>query len=318
MAIPDFQSFLLPVLQFAATRDVRVRDLLDPISEKFNLTEEDRNAPLPSGKRTVVASRLYWALYYLARAGMLDNNTRGVYSITPTGRELLDRGLERITAKILREESLDFAAFYQNQNKLDDSTDSGKSDESAEGFTEVAVENPEETLDHAYGVLCNALKEQLLQRVDALTPVEFEHLIIALVRGLGYCGERGSVKHIGGPGDGGVDGVVFQDRLELERVYLQAKKFRSDHKIDTGTMNAFVGALAVKKAQKGVFVTTSFFTPSAEAIAHDSPYRIALIDRNKLGDLMFDCDIGIQAKQDSKAYVLKEIDGDFFDDLGER
>ncbi len=103
-----------------------------------------------------------------------------------------------------------------------------------------------------------------------------------------------------------------------ERVYLQAKKFRSDHKIDTGTMNTFVGALAVKKTQKGVFVTTSFFTPSAEAIAHDSPYRIALIDRNKLGDLMFDCDIGIQAKQDSKAYVLKEIDGDFFDDLGER
>ncbi len=316
MAIPDFQSFLLPALQLASKQDVRVRDSLDFISDTFDLTEEDREALLPSGKRTVVASRLSWALYYLARAGMLANNTRGVYSITSKGRALLERGLERITAKILREESPDFAAYHQS--KPEDSTDSSKNDGSEDSAENVAVENPEETLDHAYGLLCNALKEQLLQRVDALTPVEFEHLIIALIRGLGYCGERGSVKHIGGPGDGGVDGVVFQDRLELERVYLQAKKYHPDHKIDTGTMNAFVGALAVKKAQKGVFVTTSFFTPSAEAIAHDSPYRIALIDRNKLGDLMFDCDIGIQAKQDSKAYVLKEIDGDFFDDLGER
>ncbi len=178
-------------------------------------------------------------------------------------------------------------------------------------------EGPEETLERAYGLLRNALKDQLLKRVDELSSKEFEHLIIELIKGLGYCGDWGSVKHTGGPGDGGVDGIVYQDRLELERVYLQAKRYQPDHQIDPGTMNAFVGALAVKKAQKGVFVTTSFFTPSVEVIAHASPYHIALVDRGRLGDLMIDHDIGIQANPD-KTYVLKNMDEDFFESLGER
>ena len=301
MAVPDFQSLMLPLLRLAGDgMDHTFKDAVEAIAIEFSLTPEERNELLPSSSRTTLFyNRLAWAKTHMTMAGLLQAPRRGVFCITQRGRELLASQLARIDMKTLQQ----FPEY--ERARRGDVQASVEPALPAVAFSELT---PEESIERAHLSLRKDLARELLESIMQCSPAFFELLIIKLMIKMGYGGSREEAgKAVGRSGDGGIDGIINEDRLGLDAIYLQAKRWEGV--IGRPEIMKFVGALAGQRATKGVFITTSWFTQDAEDYALSSQYKVVLIDGERLADLMIEHDLGVSV---AATYQLKRIDSDFF------
>lgn len=309
MAVPDFQSFMLPVLRLAANGPLHTAETIAHVSDYFGLSDEDRQERLASGRQTRVASRVYWTFVHLTKADLLRRESRGVYSITEKGQQALAENPQRIDLNFLMARSENYRQFRSAATipATDDETRvSSASAASDEG-------TPEERIEEAFAELNATLQSDLQERVQTMLDADFERLIVKLMLGLGY-GAGGLGKRTGGSGDGAVDGIITEDVLGLDVIYLQAKRYSPDSAIGPDKIREFAGAMDAHGITKGVFVTTSRYTRAALEYAERSHKRLRLIDGNELARLMVQHNIGVR---EYRKLELKKLDADFFDELRE-
>jgi len=300
MAVPDYQSLMLPLLEATADdKIIRYRDLIDVLAKQFKLTAEERKELLPSGTQPLFDNRVGWANTYLKKAGLLQSEKRGYVQITDLGHEILASKPEMINNAFLRKfESFNqFIAYKPN----------GKS-ENVE-LVEETVQTPQEQLEDAWTKLNRTLAIDLLEKVKQMDPYKFEELVVDLLLAMGYGGSRQEAgRTVGKSGDGGIDGIINEDRLGLDKIYLQAKRW--DNTVPIKEVRDFAGALLAQKARKGVFITTSEFSKSAFDFVDNIDRTIVLIDGQRLAELMIEHGVGVSTK---RKFVLKEMDGDYFE-----
>ena len=307
MPIPDFQSITLPLLQLAGDgKEHSNKEVIAVFADKWNLTEEERERLLPSKVAKVFANRVMWAKTYIKKAGLIALTGRGLFEITGRGYELLKSPPEKLTIKHLKqyEEFREFQTINREAKSV-----SGK-DESPQDNVEVRT--PEELLATGYESISGALISDLLDVIQSTTPAFFERLVVDLLLKMGYGDdETRSGLVLGGSGDEGIDGVISEDKLGLDMIYIQAKKWEDGNSVSRPEIQKFVGALQGKRAKKGVFITTSTFTKGATDYASMVETRVILIDGQKLANLMIDHDVGVSLKD---SYLIKKIDSDYFED----
>lgn len=274
-----------------------IHDAREALSGQFRLADEEKKALLPSGKQPIFTNRVSWAKVYLQRAGLLDSPRRGCFQISEFGREVLRGAPEQITVKYLRQ----FPKFLEFQSRKKESPSIGNV-ENDEGVP------PEELLETAYQRLRNELAADILTHVKKCSPQFFERLVIDVLIKMGYGGSRREAgEAIGRSGDEGIDGIINEDRLGLDVIYLQAKKWEAT--VGRPEIQKFVGALHGKHAKKGIFITTGTFSPEAEQYVATIDPKVVLIDGGQLADLMIDFNIGITSVD---SYEIKRIDSDYF------
>jgi restriction system protein len=306
MTIPDYQTLMLPVLKRAAEKDIRVPEIEEAIAEEFGLSPAERDQLLPSGRQKVLHNRLHWAKFYLSKAGLVCSAGKNRFVATEAGRQLLATNPQKIDNELL----IQFPSFQEFYNETGSYPEkAGGSGNGASAPALAATTTPEEQIEAAHLAVQSALKAELLQRVLQNSPSFFEHVIVDLLVAMGYGGShKNAATQLGKTGDGGVDGVINEDRLGLDRVYVQAKRFK-DGSVGRPDVQAFVGSLVGLGATKGVFVTTSTFSQHAIDFAKHLTQRVILIDGQKLSELMIEHDIGVRV---SRAIQFKRIDEDFF------
>lgn len=303
--IPDYQSLMLPVLRAAKQAEVRIGDVIVNLASDLGLSEAVRNALLASGRQTIFANRVHWAKTYLAKAGLVETTRRGHFRTTPRGHEVLIAAPDRIDNRFLARFE-EFRAF----------TDRGTSSTTEEAnridvASDTAEATPDEIMRAAHRRIEAALAEDLLDRVRAAPPDFFERLIVNLLLAMGYGGSVGEAgRALGRSGDDGVDGVIDQDELGLDRVYIQAKRYAAGNSVSSGAIRDFFGSLDRHKAAKGLFVTTSTFTASARDTAEYLSKRIVLIDGGQLTRLMIRHNVGCRIEE---SLHVRKIDEDFFE-----
>ncbi|MDE2419015.1 MAG: restriction endonuclease [Burkholderiales bacterium] len=307
MAIPDYESLMLPLLKRLEDGAIRVlKDVMAELANEFALTPEERAQLLPSGGTLTFASRVGWAKTYIKKAGLVTQPKRGMVQITPLGQEVLKQAPPALSSKFLER----FDAFQEFRNgsssgvlALSLSTGGGD-DASTLDLT------PDEIMETAYRKSVLVLADEVLDRVKACSPAYFEQLVVQLLIKMGYGGSREEAgRAVGKSGDGGIDGIINEDRLGLDAIYLQAKRWEGV--VGRPEIMKFVGALAGQRANKGVFITTSWYTQDAKEYAGNSQYKVVLIDGPRLADLMIEHDLGVSV---AATYQLKRIDSDFFAD----
>ncbi len=310
MPIPDYQALMLPLLKRAALGEVRVLDAEKQMGEEFGLTPDERAQLLPSGKQRVLHNRAHWAKFYLMKAGLVRFPRRGTFVATDNGRELLARNPSHINLDLLKEYP-SFEEFYRG----DHSTATEQVPATAAVLSPPSatlVSTPEEQIESAFRTISSALRTELLQRISQNTPAFFEELIIDLLVKMGYGGSRpDAAAQLGRSGDGGVDGVINEDRLGLDRVYVQAKRYSDGNVVGRPEVQKFVGSLVGLGATKGVFVTTSKFSSEAIEYARHLTQRVVLIDGQRLAELMIEHSVGVRL---NRAVEFKRIDENFFDE----
>lgn len=309
--IPDYQSLMRPVLTCAATGETRIGDVVELLADKLVLTPEERAQLLPSGKQTRFANRVNWAKAYLAKAGLVENTRRGYFRITPRGQAALADAAATINNAYL-DQFKEFQDFKAKVNEADGAIASKSLTLASAPFaTSVSTETPDEALRKAHGAITGALAAELLDRVRKATPAFFEKLIVELLLAMGYGGTSEEAgRALGQSGDDGVDGVIDQDPLGVDQIFVQAKRYAEGNNIGAGAIRDFYGALSLKKAQKGIFVTTSAFSQPAIDTARGVGSRIVLIDGLQLSRLMIRYNVGCR---DEDVLHLKKVDEDFFD-----
>ena len=305
MPVPDYQSLMIHVLSAAADGEVKVSDAVERIADKLRLSPEERAELLPSGKQTLFANRVHWAKTYLSKAGLIELPRRGHFQITDRGRQVMASRPQRIDNVFLNQ----FPEFRQFTEKS--AQDSGKERSEAEAVFEKTNATPDEVMRTAHNQIEAALAQDLLDRIHASPPAFFERLIVGLLLKMGYGGSATDAgRALGRTGDDGVDGVIDQDALGLDRVYIQAKRYAGGNNIGAGAIRDFFGSLDRHKAAKGLFVTTSAFSPSARETAEFLSKRIVLIDGQQLARLMIRYDVGCRVEE---VLHIKKIDEDFFE-----
>lgn len=302
MAIPDFQTLMLPLLEFVADgSEFTIAGCRDVLADRYNMTEEERNQRLPSGAANTFYNRLAWAKTYLERAGLLVKVKRGVFKISESGSELLKNPPPKIDTLYLQR----FAAFNEFRSKGTETS----IDSDAVSLPKEVRATPEEALDIAYKNLRDDLAGQLLAQIKASHPSFFEKLVVDLMLKMGYGGPADNAGTVTSYGhDNGIDGVINEDTLGLDVIYLQAKRW--ENTVGRPEIQKFVGALHGKRAKKGVFLTTSSFSNEAIEYARAIDPKVVLIDGTKLSQLMIDFDVGVSTTQ---TYTLKRIDTDYFE-----
>ena len=307
MAIPDYQSLMLPLLKHAARGETRVPDVANKLADEFGLTTEERDQLLPSGRQKVLNNRIHWAKFYMAKAGLIDQPRRGRFVASEQGREVLARNPSRINVETLLEYPA-FRDFYRSTNS--DIEEEQATDGPAASTASDTDRTPEEQIEVAHLALQSALREELLQRILQNSSTFFEQVIVELLVAMGYGGSlRNASAQLGRSGDGGVDGVINEDRLGLDRVYVQAKRYAPTSSVGRPDVQGFVGSLVGLGATKGVFVTTSSFSRQASEFVRHLAQRIILIDGQRLADLMIEHNVGVRV---SRAIEFKRLDEDFF------
>jgi restriction system protein len=308
MAIPDYQTLMLPVLQLASEGEQRVADVVDLIADRLGLTEAERQKLLPSGRQRVLHNRIHWAKFYLTKAGFLTSPGRGRFSVTQAGRELLAEKPARIDVSVLMRQP-EFREFYRNEGSAGSSA---AETTTATGSTDFEKTTPEEQIEAAYQTLEGTLRADLLDRIAKNSPAFFEQLIVDLLVAMGYGGShKNASAQLGRSGDGGVDGVINEDRLGLDRVYVQAKRYSAGNAVGRPDVQAFVGSLVGLGASKGVFVTTSTFSAQARDFVKHLSQRVVLLDGASLADLMIEHGIGVRT---SRTIAFRRLDEDFFEE----
>jgi restriction system protein len=304
MAIPDYQTLMLPLLRIASDgHEHRVRDALEQLASEFKLTDAERAELLPSGTAPYFDNRVGWARTYLKQAGLLSSPKRGTFQITEAGRQLLAKKPPRINIALLEQ----YPAFVEFKNRRKDEVD-----QTAKARSEppASDETPEDALAVAYGTLRRNLESELLDQVRASSPAFFERLVIDLLVAMGYGGSRQDAgRAIGRSADEGIDGIIKEDKLGLDAIYVQAKKW-GDQTVGRPEIQKFAGALQGQRATKGVFITTSSFTREAEHFANSISSKIILIDGERLASLMIDHNVGVAPVG---VYELKRVDSDYFE-----
>jgi restriction system protein len=303
MAVPEFYRFIRPSLDYLADGHERHWSEVEAhVSRTLGLSEADLREMLPSGVRTRVENRVMWSLTYLRQAGLISRPARGRVMITDRGLDYLRRAPAVVRPQDL-EEFPEYVAFTQRTTIVKD--DVG-------GTSAVQAElTPEDAMDRAFRAYDAALADEVLEAVKAMSPARFERLIVDLMLALGYGGTEDAGRLLGGTGDGGVDGVIDQDKLGLDKVYLQAKRW-TDNVVGRKDVQAFVGALSGMGATKGVFITSSTFSAQAEAYARDNKaFSLSLVSGLELARLMIQNNIGVAMRQ---RYDLKRLDSDYFDE----
>jgi restriction system protein len=307
LTIPDYQTLMLPVLKLAARGETRVPDIVDQLAGEFGLTQAERDQILPSSRQTVLYNRIHWAKFYLSKAGLISSPRRGRFVVSENGRALLADNPERIDVKLLLKIPA-FKDFYRGNNGVE-SVES-TIDVLAPSQTLAASVTPEEQIESAHLALQSALRADLLQRILQNSPGFFEHVIVDLLVAMGYGGShQNAARQLGRSGDGGVDGIINEDQLGLDRVYIQAKRYAPGNSVGRPDVQSFVGSLVGLGATKGVFVTTSSFSQQAIEFATHLSQRVILIDGERFTDLMIEHNVGVRV---SRAVEFKRLDEDFF------
>ena len=299
MAIPGYQSIMLPLLKFAGDRQEHsLRETIEALADEFDLTDEERRELLPSGQQSIFDNRVGWARTYLKKAGLLISTRRGYYQITERGVAVLKQNPPEITASFLKQFP-EFVEFQRPQKGREEGPE-----EQAVGETQT----PEEEIEGAYQRVRQGLAAELLQTVKSCSPSFFERLVLDLLVKMGYGGTRRDAgQAIGRSGDGGIDGIIKEDRLGLDIVYIQAKRW--DSSVGRPEIQKFAGALQGQRAKKGIFITTSDFTQAAQEYVSLIDSKIVLMDGSTLAQLMIDYNIGVATVG---TYELKRIDSDYF------
>ncbi|MBZ2163326.1 restriction endonuclease [Alteromonas stellipolaris] len=309
--IPNYQQFMRPfleVVQASNGNEVKLRDAINQLADKFNLSEEERNETLPSGRQSVLDNRIGWARTYLTKAGLLKATKRAHFVITERGIKALQDTTATINSDYLKQFD-EFIAFKEQKN--DSSAPQTLDIEESNKVLTTSEITPDEALREAYKTINDALTSELLTRTREVTPAFFEDLLIELLLAMGYGGTGDSAAHaLGKSGDNGIDGVIDQDPLGVDQIYIQAKRYAEGNNVSAGDIRDFFGALNLKKAQKGIFITTSAFTASATQTAKDLGTRIVLINGKELAKLMLRYSIG---SRDEQVLHLKKIDEEFFE-----
>jgi len=301
--IPDYQSLMLPLLRLVSDRqEYKYRDIMEKLAVEYKLTDEERKELLSSGNQAIFDNRVGWAKTYLKKAGLLDSLRRATFVITELGLQTLNKKPDRIDAKYLRQfpAFLEFVHAGRNDNESDEEIIS----------QEPIEQTPEENLDKAYQSIRKSLASELLTNVVELSPSFFERLVVELLVKMGYGGSiKDAGKAIGKSGDEGIDGTIKEDKLGLDIIYIQAKRWKSGNIVGRPEIQKFIGALAGQGAKKGIFITTSNFTREALEYTPKNETKIVLIDGEQLAQLMIDHNIGCTTQQ---IYELKRIDNDYF------
>lgn len=305
MALPKYQELFAPALSYLSSVDsAAVRDVVAHVADQLGLSKAQREQRFRGGGQRRLDNRVTWALIYLERARALDRVRRGVFQITDRGRRLLRDHPGGFGVDELRQFD-EFRAFLaRSRAKVQ------VAGEPPAAITVSDSETPLEQVTAAVARLDAAVAAEILERILGQSPEFLEKAVLRLLVAIGYGGSEDAGVHLGGPGDGGFDGMINQDRLGLARVYVQAKRYAVDHIVGRSAVQAFVGALHHAGAAGGVFITTSRFSPDAEAFARLITPRVILIDGQRLGELMVSHGVGVQERQ---VFRVLEVDEDFFD-----
>jgi restriction system protein len=299
MAIPDYQTIMLPLLKFAGDqREHSLRETIDQLAEEFRLTKEEKKELLPSGQQEIFTNRVAWARTYMGKAALLESTRRGYFKITDRGAKVLKQNPDRIDVRFLEqfEEFRQFRALRHTETKEE------------EVEVEVHERTPEEALESAYKQLRDNLANELLQQIKSCSPGLFEKIVVELLVKMGYGGSRQDAgRAIGKSGDEGIDGIIKEDRLGLDIIYVQAKRW--ENTVSRPEVQKFAGALQGQRARKGILITTSNFSKEAHDYALKIDSKIVLIDGEQLAQLMIDHSLGVSPMA---AYEIKKIDADYF------
>ena len=303
LAIPDFQTIMLPVLRLAADgAEHTLAACRDTLADEFGLSAEERAQLLPSGRQATFSNRVAWSSSYLRAASLLESTGRGRFRITERGRSVITQKPTRIDIAYL----MQFPEFKTFRDG------SGKSVGGPSPVSTAAEQTPEETFEASYQSLRASVEQDLIARVKAASPSFFEGLVVQLLVAMGYGGSQADAgKAIGQSGDGGIDGVIKEDRLGLDTLYLQAKRWEGT--VGRPVVQSFVGSLEGQHARRGVLITTSDFSAEARKYVLGIEKRIILIDGTELARLMFEFGVGVTPT--GPPYLLKRLDLDFFDDV---
>ena len=295
MAVPDFQSFFKPLLDLAADgKEHSIQEAREAIAKSMALPEADLKELLLSGIQTKFENRVAWAKSYFIQAKVLEAPRRSYFRITPRGVGLHKAGHKRIDIRILNQYP-EFLEFHKSKSPKEEEQEPSK-------------ETPEETLQKSYESIRGDLASQIVQRIASNSPQFFERLVVDLMVAMGYGGSRADAgKSIGGSGDEGVDGIIKEDRLGLDLVYLQAKRWEGT--VGRPEVQKFVGALHGKRAKKGVFITTGKFSEEAKNYVETIDPKVILIDGRMLAELMIDYGLGTTT---AATFQVKRIDSDYF------
>lgn len=299
MPIPDYQSIMLPLLRFASDeKEHSLREAIEGLSGEFGLTDDEKKELLPSGQQPTFDSRVAWARTYMTKAALLESPRRGYFRITQRGRDVLSKNPTQINVKFL-EQFPEFIEFRAKRNEPKEEAHVSETEN---------LQTPGELLESAYQKLREDLAAELLKTVKECSPSFFERLVVDVLVKMGYGGSRKEAgKAIGRSGDEGIDGIINEDRLGLDVIYIQAKRWQAP--IGRPEIQKFVGALQGHRANKGIFITTSSFTREAEDYVAKINSKIVLIDGEQLSQLMIDHNVGVTPVT---SYETKKIDSDYF------
>lgn len=307
MAVPDYQSLMLPLLRFAARKgsETSTSEAVEALAEELSLTEVDLKEKLPSGIQSTFVNRVGWASTYMKKARLLEATRRGFYQITDRGKNLIKKQPKTINVKLLKQYP-EFLEFQQLKG-----TRSSDKSEKPKAAADVSTATPSEALESAYENLRDELVDELLGKLKKTTPSFFERVVVELLVKMGYGGSRADAgKAIGRSGDGGIDGIIKEDKLGLDVVYIQAKRW-DNNPVGRPDVMQFAGALQAQRANKGIFITTSRFTDDARNYVSQIGSKIVLIDGDQLTSLMIDHDVGVSTVS---LYPVKKIDSDYFEE----
>jgi restriction system protein len=299
MSIPDYQTIMLPFLKIAEDgKEHSKREALDRLAVHFKLTESELRELLPSGKQELFDNRVGWARTYLKKAGLLDTPRRGYFRITERGKEVSKQNPGKIDIKLLKQypEFREFISYKSDKSEINISK-------------EYEEKTPQERLYNAYEQINEELARDILQQLKTVSPKSFEHIVVDLLVKMGYGGsDKDAAQAIGRSGDEGIDGVINQDTLGIDRIYIQAKRW-NDTQVNHSEIRNFIGALDFKHAERGIFITTSTFTKTVRENVALSSKRIILIDGNELARLMITHKVGVSVED---SFELNKIDMDYF------
>lgn len=310
--IPDFQTLMLPFLKLMGDGQTHhINEIQEILSIEFNLTEEDKEALLPSGRDKIMRNRVGWTRTYLKKAGLISSPQRGNVIITESGKKILDSNPTRIDVAFLK----NMPAFKEWVNSYTDNSlvftlEDAESSPDKE-LTEITV-TPSELIDNSYQQMIDSLSFDILERIKGLNDKQFERLVLKVLTSMGYGNFRQDAsEHTGKSNDGGVDGLIREDKLGLDTIYVQAKQYR-EITVPIGAVRDFAGSLLPKKVKKGIFITLSIFPSSAYEYVERIEQKIALINGRDLAKLMIEYNVGVSKE---RTIEIKNLDNDFFDDL---
>lgn len=301
MAIPDFQSIMLPLLKLCADGQEHTnREAIDALAQNFSLSEEEQKQLLPSGQQCVFDNRVAWARAHMKMAGLLENTKRGIFRITQRGSNLLKKSPPEINLRLLRE----FPEYLEARDRPQTS----QTGDISTVTDEQESKTPSERLEEAYEILRKNLADELLSQLKSSSPSFFEKIVVEVLVKMGYGGSRKDAgQAIGRSGDEGIDGIIKEDRLGLDIIYIQAKRW--ENTVTRPEIQKFAGALQGKRARKGIFITTSDFSQNSHEYVSAIESKIILIDGQQLSRLMIDFGVGVAT---DAIYELKRLDLDYF------